>query len=855
MSSAVADTGLSGKVRSGLAWSALNSIALRAGTFAMGIVLARLLVPEQFGVYAVALAVQGILMTLADLGLSADLIRAERPEERAATVGFLGLASGGVLAAAMALTAAPVASLMGSPESAPVIVVLSVTLVLAGAGVVPFATLQRQFDQRKLFAIGAVDLAISTVLTIALLLGGMGVLALAVARVVAQSVSLVLQFVMSHTRPRYRIDRRIVRSVIQFGVPIAIANLLSWALLSIDTVVVSRMAGPVALGFYVLAFNVSTWPMTAVGQVVRSLALPTFSEIRRGSGSDGGMEVGAALTWAAAAPAGAALAVLAPPLVEALYGDRWAAAAPVLTALAVFGALRVMFDLMASYLYARGESATVLVVQVLWFVALLPAIVIGTSRWGIEGAAWSHLIVAVVVPLPAYLVVLRRAGVDIAQVGRGCIWPSCAVVPAAAAGVVASQLTAFPPFALLLGLAAGGVVYVALVGRWVRRLIARAGGPVAGQDLGLHGFERAAKVSVVIPCYNYGSHLPAAVGSVLCQEGVDVEVIVVDDASTDDSVQVAEALASRDRRVRLLRHDQNQGPVATFNDGLAAATGEFLVRLDADDVLTPGSLARSAAVCRQFPGVGLVYGRPIHFDRDPPPMRRPSPSCTVWSGRKWLEDRCSTGVNVITSPEAFLRMSVVLRVGGQRQLAHTHDMEMWMRVASVSDVAYIRGADQAWHREHPGSLSLQADDELGLTILRERRAAFDVLFAEPVPDAAVDSQLATLARRTLAVEALGRAAYEYDRGRAPARDVAPLVGFALETDPTVRSTSEWRALDARTMAGERWATNRPWLLLRPVRRVARDSRRRRRWNRTGLYNHLEPLHHVPVSNDTLIGSS
>src|SRR5207248_4875057 len=135
--------------------------------------------------------------------------------------------------------------------------------------------------------------------------------------------------------------------------------------------------------------------------------------------------------------------------------------------------------------------------------------------------------------------------------------------------------------------------------------------------------------------------------------------------------------AANDERIRVLVHKTNAGPVATFNDGLAEARGEFLVRLDADDVLTPGSLERSVAVAQHFPSVGLVYGHPLHFSGELRRRVRTKPTgWTIWPGRRWLADRCRNGVNVISSPEVLMRKSVVDIVGGQQPLAHTHDMEM-----------------------------------------------------------------------------------------------------------------------------------------------------------------------------------
>ncbi|WP_250280018.1 glycosyltransferase, partial [Frankia sp. Cppng1_Ct_nod] len=107
-----------------------------------------------------------------------------------------------------------------------------------------------------------------------------------------------------------------------------------------------------------------------------------------------------------------------------------------------------------------------------------------------------------------------------------------------------------------------------------------------------------------------------SVGSALDQPGVATDVVIVDDASDDDSASVAVSLAAADSRVGVLTRRANGGPVAAFNDGLAKAQGEYLVRLDADDLLTPGSLARSLALLEANPWVGMAYGRPLHFDGD-----------------------------------------------------------------------------------------------------------------------------------------------------------------------------------------------------------------------------------------------
>lgn len=92
-------------------------------------------------------------------------------------------------------------------------------------------------------------------------------------------------------------------------------------------------------------------------------------------------------------------------------------------------------------------------------------------------------------------------------------------------------------------------------------------------------------VSVVIPCYNYGNFLRDAVHSVLTgQDGVDVRVLVIDDASTDNSVEIAKAIAEEDPRVEAAVHGINRGNIATYNEGLLEwADGDYTVLLWANE--------------------------------------------------------------------------------------------------------------------------------------------------------------------------------------------------------------------------------------------------------------------------------
>jgi glycosyltransferase involved in cell wall biosynthesis len=115
-------------------------------------------------------------------------------------------------------------------------------------------------------------------------------------------------------------------------------------------------------------------------------------------------------------------------------------------------------------------------------------------------------------------------------------------------------------------------------------------------------------VSFVVPSYNYGAYVGQTIAAALAQDAPGpVEVVVIDDASTDDSVAVIEGFRG-DGRVRFWRHARNQGHVATINEGFARARGRYVARIDSDDRHRPAFLRETLPVLERDPGVGLVFG-------------------------------------------------------------------------------------------------------------------------------------------------------------------------------------------------------------------------------------------------------
>ena len=336
-------------------------------------------------------------------------------------------------------------------------------------------------------------------------------------------------------------------------------------------------------------------------------------------------------------------------------------------------------------------------------------------------------------------------------------------------------------------------------------------------------------VDVIVPCYNYARFLPVCVDSILGQQGVAVRVLVLDDASTDDSEQVGRGLAERDGRLEYRRHLSNQGHIATYNEGIAWLASDYALLLSADDLLTPGALARAAAVMDSRPDVGLVYGRAI-MTSDPSrhAPRTPEPSQTaVLAGLELVEAFCAWGGNRVPTQTAVVRSSVQREVGGYRpELPHSGDMDMWLRIAARHAVGVV-AADQAFYRIHPSNMHRRYVSAV-LDDLDEYRRTFEGFFAREgraLPEA---ERLLGLALENLARRTLWKASTLLDEGDTAG--YAALLAFAARLSPPIRRDPLWRRVRLKR------ATRPVWSMIRAaLRRHHEPSDEAAGWSRIGLF--------------------
>ncbi len=290
-------------------------------------------------------------------------------------------------------------------------------------------------------------------------------------------------------------------------------------------------------------------------------------------------------------------------------------------------------------------------------------------------------------------------------------------------------------------------------------------------------------IDVVIPNFNYGRYLASCANSVLQQSGVRVRLLIIDNASTDDSVEVAKALAASDSRVELLLRQKNEGPHASFNEGIDWATSEYFLILCSDDRLARGALERATRLLSQRTDVHLAHGASggLRADDGEPGATADEPvydEWRIWSGQEFIEFACRHAFNPVTGPTAVVRTEIQKQAGQYRtSLSHTDDLEMWLRIATFGGVASTSRI-QAFARSHAQNQSATVNGILYWN--REFEAGFRSFF---------DHEGASLPhqRRLFAMvqDCLAKRAYWSAISNLPHKPkvAGSLMAFALKREP------------------------------------------------------------------------
>ena len=465
------------RMTSGFLWKVASQVVDQAGRTVMAVILARILTPDQFGVAGMAFVFTGLALIFTDLSLGAALVQRRAITERDRSTVFWTTTAGGVCVAVVSFLAAPaVGRFFSEPQVTSLFRVISLTFVLTALSSTQVALLTRDLAFRSLELREMAGGLARIVTAIVMAVMGFGVWSIVGGAVAAAAVSLVMLWRASSWRPSFTFSMDSLRDLGSYGIKAFGSRVLIQVSQNADNLLVGKYLGSSALGIYSLAYNAMLSPLIRIVGPVTQVLFPALSRIQ-----DDTERV--VTTWLRTITATAAvilpivtgIILVAPELVDVVFGAKWAAAVPVLQVLCLGGLVGALGGLNLTILQSQNRPGTFLRLNILGTVLGLAGFVVGL-HWGIIGVAWSFTIAQVIIlPLSAWLscrlvgVTLWRYFGTLRRVGEATVLMALAVV-GLRVGMSGTSLGS--AMRLALDVAVGGLVYCSVIAFRERALIA-----------------------------------------------------------------------------------------------------------------------------------------------------------------------------------------------------------------------------------------------------------------------------------------------------------------------------------------------------------------------------------------------
>lgn len=381
---------------SGAAWLVLLRFLERCIGVVSTIVLARLLVPADFGVVAMAMSVYAALEIMTAFSFDLALIQnREAGRDHYDTAWTFNVLFGLGLMVGLIALAWPTASFYADDRVAPVMMVLGVAAVIRGLENIGIIEFQRDLNLAQEFKIGLARKIGGFVVTIAAALAWQSYWALIAGILTQRLIGLVMSFTMHQFRPRFSFAAKV--ELLSFTKWLALNNVVLFVVHRANDFIIGRIVGPGALGAYNISYEVSQLPTTEIVFPVSRALFPGFATIANDKSQLRGvyLQVLALTAWFTL-PISVGMIFLAEPLVLLLLGAKWEAAIPLITLLSVYGALRSLTAQNGNIYLVLGMPGTITKLSSLFLVILIPTSIVGTMRYGAEGAAGAVVVAAAV---------------------------------------------------------------------------------------------------------------------------------------------------------------------------------------------------------------------------------------------------------------------------------------------------------------------------------------------------------------------------------------------------------------------------------------------------------------------------
>ncbi len=441
----------------GVPWALLSYASSKLITICATIVLAHLLVPDEFGLVALASLLANLLNIFSDLGLSTTLILRQNLEREAMrTIFSLMLILSVGLATAVTALSPLIADAFGEPRLAGVLAALSPIVILGGVNWFYEAVLQRELEFRRRFVALAAQGAGYAAVAIPLAALGAGVWSLVVGQLAASALLAAVLVRLSPYQIRPGFDRRVAREIVSTSRGFMAQGGVAFLSQNTDYLAVGKMLGTTQLGFYSMAYRLAELPYLGIADPIARVTFPAFARMRqRGEDIRPAFLSGLRLVALVACPIGVLLSATADPFTRAILGTSWLTMIGPLAVLGVWAAIYPVQWTFGWLLNSLGLQGAVARISFSVLLVSAPALFAAAKLGGLTAIAWTMLgsLTLSLIPL---MILARRRGELAILTQLGALWPVLIGIAAswAAARIVADAMAG----------QAAGIALVASVG-------------------------------------------------------------------------------------------------------------------------------------------------------------------------------------------------------------------------------------------------------------------------------------------------------------------------------------------------------------------------------------------------------
>jgi PST family polysaccharide transporter len=420
-------------------WTAGSRVSQQVVQLAISVVLARLLLPREFGLVAMITVFTGFARVLVDAGFGAALVQRAQLERRHISTAFwLNLAVGIVLSGISAGLAPLVARFYHQPALTLLTAVMGLNFVLVSLSIVQVSLLERQMNFRRIAFIENLSLVVAGVVATVCALTGFGVWSLIVFTLAGSAIQTVALWLSTDWHPG-RMSREAFKELWNFGKHLAGSNAINYWMRNADNLLIGRFVGPTPLALYSRAYTLMLFPLTQVSSIIGRTLFPALARVHQDvarvrSAYLRSLSLVSFMTF----PIAVGLFVAAKPLIEVLLGARWLGVVPLLQILCLPALVQSIGTMVGAIYLSQGRTDWILRWQMIAGVVTIGAFLIGV-HWGAKGVAIAYAARQLPITLVSYSIAGRLVDMTLMMVMRKLAGPLAAAFVAGAAAWLAGH--------------------------------------------------------------------------------------------------------------------------------------------------------------------------------------------------------------------------------------------------------------------------------------------------------------------------------------------------------------------------------------------------------------------------------